>query len=259
MGVSDYHIRKIKKVSESRIICPECGKKTLYINTETGDYEDFDLSYCSECKIFFEYDDGYFTENDTEGLEKLQIQIKQDVFKPGKPTEEKKQNNKDLTKQEKYSIDIKDIAKRVKQQLQKEFPSCVFSVTIERYSGGQSLSVSLMKSNFKVIRDFKDIPEMAFFKLADHHYTKEQIEKMQSENYHQVNHYSFRDDFDPDNWNNGVFLTEQGHNLFKRVAEIVNYYNYDNSDIQTDYFDVNFYFHLNIGQWNKPYILEVKP
>jgi len=166
-------------------------------------------------------------------------------------------NNKELTKQEKYSMDIKDIAKQVKQQLKKEFPSCVFSVTIERYSMGQSLHVSLMKSSFKVIRDFKDISEMVLFKYTNSgRYTRDQIEKMQLENYHQLNHHLFYEKFDPDSWNNGVFLTEQGHNLFKRVCQMVNHYNYNDSDIQTDYFDVNFYFHLNIGQWNKPYILE---
>ena len=36
--------------------------------------------------------------------------------------------------------------------------------------------------------------------------------------------------------------------------QIVNQYNYDNSDSQTDYFDVNFYTHLNLGKWNKPFI-----
>ena len=29
--------------------------------------------------------------------------------------------------------------------------------------------------------------------------------------------------------------------------------NHDNSDIQTDYFDVGWYVDVNIGKWNKPY------
>jgi hypothetical protein len=32
--------------------------------------------------------------------------------------------------------------------------------------------------------------------------------------------------------------------------------NWNNSDIQTDYFDVGWYVYINIGKWNKPYILE---
>ena len=30
---------------------------------------------------------------------------------------------------------------------------------------------------------------------------------------------------------------------------------YDHSDIQSDYFDVAYYMNINIGKWNKPYIL----
>ena len=31
---------------------------------------------------------------------------------------------------------------------------------------------------------------------------------------------------------------------------------YDRSDIQTDYFDTAYYVDVNIGKWNKPYIVE---
>jgi hypothetical protein len=37
------------------------------------------------------------------------------------------------------------------------------------------------------------------------------------------------------------------------LIEEMNVGNYDNSDIQTDYFDVGWYIHLNIGRWDKPY------
>ena len=44
------------------------------------------------------------------------------------------------------------------------------------------------------------------------------------------------------------FLTE--------VFAALNEGNHNNSDIQTDYFDVGWYIDVNIGRWNKPYILE---
>jgi len=160
----------------------------------------------------------------------------------------------ELTKQEKYTMDLKDIAKQIKQQLKTEYPNCIFSVTIERYSMGQSLHVSLMQSDFKIIRDFKDIPEVAFLNIGTG-YTQEQIKQRQKENYHQLNHYSFNE-YDPNSWCNGVFLTKQGHDLFKRICKIINQYNYNDSDIQIDHFDVNFYLSLNIGKWNKDYILQ---
>jgi hypothetical protein len=31
---------------------------------------------------------------------------------------------------------------------------------------------------------------------------------------------------------------------------------YNNSDAQIDYFDVSYYYDINIGKWNKPYALE---
>ena len=40
----------------------------------------------------------------------------------------------------------------------------------------------------------------------------------------------------------------------KRIVEIADYYNYDNSNTQTDYYDVNFSFDLNLGKWNKEFI-----
>ena len=32
--------------------------------------------------------------------------------------------------------------------------------------------------------------------------------------------------------------------------------NHDNSDIQSDYFDVGWYVNIHVGKWDKPYILE---
>ena len=43
------------------------------------------------------------------------------------------------------------------------------------------------------------------------------------------------------------FLTE--------IMTAMNNGNHDNSDIQSDYFDVGWYVDVNIGKWNKPYIL----
>ena len=31
---------------------------------------------------------------------------------------------------------------------------------------------------------------------------------------------------------------------------------YDKSDAMTDYFDTAYYYHINVGKWNKPYIME---
>ena len=44
--------------------------------------------------------------------------------------------------------------------------------------------------------------------------------------------------------------------FLKEVFTVMNKGNHDNSDVQTDYFDVGWYVDVNIGQWNKPYTLE---
>ena len=59
-----------------------------------------------------------------------------------------------------------------------------------------------------------------------------------------VNPYWYQQHFDGDAL---AFLSE--------AMAAMNQGNHDNSDIQTDYFDVGWYTSINLGQWNKPYTL----
>lgn len=43
--------------------------------------------------------------------------------------------------------------------------------------------------------------------------------------------------------------------ILKPILEALNRGNYNNSDIQTDYFDVGWYVDVNIGRWNKPFVV----
>ena len=42
------------------------------------------------------------------------------------------------------------------------------------------------------------------------------------------------------------------------IELFANSYNYDHSDVYTDYFDRNFYLWLEIGKWNKPFIVNAR-
>lgn len=42
--------------------------------------------------------------------------------------------------------------------------------------------------------------------------------------------------------------------VFTQIADALNLNNHDNSDIQTDYFDVGHYVDLSIGRWDKPFV-----
>ena len=66
-----------------------------------------------------------------------------------------------------------------------------------------------------------------------------------SKDYMDVNPYWYKEHFD------GKAL-----DFLKEIFAAMNSGNHDRSDIQSDYFDVGWYVDVNIGSWNKPYILE---
>ena len=61
-----------------------------------------------------------------------------------------------------------------------------------------------------------------------------------------INEYWYQDHF-KDNPEALAFLSE--------VIPAMNNGNHDNSDIMTDYFDVCWYVSVNLGRWDKPYIV----
>ena len=63
--------------------------------------------------------------------------------------------------------------------------------------------------------------------------------------YSDVNPYWFQDHYDGDA---KAFLTE----AFKAL-KVAGWY--DNTDAQIDYFDTAYYCDINVGKWNKPYIV----
>jgi hypothetical protein len=155
---------------------------------------------------------------------------------------------------EKIDLGTTEIARRIRQQLKKEFPRCKFSVTSKYYSMGSSISINWMTWNTDPILPFEKIPEIAFLHLENHNYTKDQIKEMQQgEKYHQLNPYTLREEYKSDYWCNGVFLTEKAHRILQRVMAIVDQYNFDKSDSSTDYYFVNFSLNISIGKWDKPF------
>jgi hypothetical protein len=75
--------------------------------------------------------------------------------------------------------------------------------------------------------------------------SQEQIEYIRKNRSLDVNVYWYKEHF------SGKALS-----FLKEVITTMNGGNHDNSDIQTDYFDVGWYVDVNIGSWNKPYTVE---
>ncbi|QDP57890.1 MAG: hypothetical protein Unbinned1693contig1002_34 [Prokaryotic dsDNA virus sp.] len=155
-------------------------------------------------------------------------------------------------------LDTKEIAKRLRQEFKKRFPKTKFSVTMEYFSMGSSITITLMKTDLRVTRKFTEISEEILQDLMNRNYwNKETIKQSHESKSHQLNQYSFNDEFDESKWCNGVFLTKEGHELFQEVMKEVKKYHYDRSDAMTDYSDTNFFIHLNIGKWDKGFEQEV--
>jgi hypothetical protein len=77
--------------------------------------------------------------------------------------------------------------------------------------------------------------------------TDDRIAYFRNEQYMDVNPYWYQEHF------SGKAL-----NFLREVFTAMNNGNHDNSDIQTDYFDVGWYVDVNIGKWNKPYTVTTK-
>lgn len=56
-----------------------------------------------------------------------------------------------------------------------------------------------------------------------------------------------------------AFLSPHLTTTFKQIVDALNKGNHDNSDIQSDYFDVGWYVSVQIGAWNQPFLHVVPP
>jgi len=119
--------------------------------------------------------------------------------------------------------DAAEITKELRGAIKERYPECKFSVTCDKYSGGQSIAISLMSAPFDVFTE------------------TEEKEKGHS----QVNHYYIPD---------SKKYTEEAKKALYDVTKMVNEHNYNDSDATTDYFDTNFYLHLSVGKWDKPFV-----
>lgn len=117
-----------------------------------------------------------------------------------------------------------EIAKRVRKYLKQRFPNCKFSVRTKHFAGGSEIQVALMKAPFRAFQD-------------------EQIQ------YEPINHYVLLRSAD----NPGSFLTDDAYNVLREVALFILSYHRDDSAPEVDYFDINFYFDLSIGRYDKPF------
>jgi len=132
--------------------------------------------------------------------------------------------------------DITDIAKLIRTELKSRFPKCRFGVRIQRYAGGQSLTVHLMSAPFEAF-------------APDNEYSTGRGS--------QLNGYQLKKDYpgtaEKAGYCNGSVLTREAWEAMQYAVRYVNSYRYDDSDGMIDYFSTNFYTHYEIGRWDKSF------
>ena len=108
------------------------------------------------------------------------------------------------------------------------------SLSVRHHS---TLSLTLKSGKIDFIANSNRVCGNDFYQVA-------QGFKPNTSNYDSINPYWFHEHYDGDA---KAFLTE--------VMEAMNGGNWDKSDIQSDYFNVGWYVDVNIGKWDKPYIV----
>ena len=118
------------------------------------------------------------------------------------------------------NLSTKDVAARVREYVKMQWSQYKFSIRTQYYSGGSAIHLTLVSG-----------PEKAFKDGA----TRTYISTMRNV-----------EGFEKD-------LTEIVFHVMSDVCDFMQSYNYDDSDGMIDYFDTNFYSHVYVGDWNKPY------
>lgn len=115
-----------------------------------------------------------------------------------------------------------EICNLIRQWLKKTYPRYKFSVTRSNYD---SIYIFLLEADFEPFT--KDSGITTYVDLNVYHLDKERR------------------------------ITDRARDVMENVCSYAQSYNYDNSDVMTDYFDRNFYLNLGIGNYRKPYKLNL--
>lgn len=149
-------------------------------------------------------------------------------------------------KGENYNISLHttDITKLVRDYVKKHYPYCKFSITTRHCS---SITIGLMSapfSPFEKEEHVKDFIQEDIFRTG--HTSFYNVLKAQAT---QLNHFYIAND-----WR----LTKIARAILGDVIHFLQSYNYDHSDSMTDYFDTNFYVNLEIGRWDRAFVIKGK-
>lgn len=119
----------------------------------------------------------------------------------------------------------KEKSAAIRKALKAAFPGWKFSVRIEHH---QRLDVTILEAPIDLLAC-----------QVESRYTTD----LDRTKYTGVNHYHLDNQWLP-----------PARDDLRQIIDICNDGNHDNSDAQSDYFDVGWYFDLQIGCWDKPFV-----
>lgn len=114
------------------------------------------------------------------------------------------------------SLTTKDIGKIIRKYVKEKYQEYKFSIT----TSSLAIEVNLMEA-----------PESIFNKGLEKDYIP-------------INNH---------NISSSKELNSIGKSILNDLYSLLKSYNYNDSDAMIDYFDTNFYIHLRIGKWDKPF------
>lgn len=149
---------------------------------------------------------------------------------------------------------MKEIAKIIKQELQKKYSDCTFSVVKGGNAYCDTLDVCLMTSKRNPFQDYEVAVKDENFERyniwgkseTEQEQAKRYLKESLAGGYIQVNEFDIERSYK---------LSSFGKELFTYAKNLCDSFNFDDSDGMIDYFHRGFYDSFHIGKWNKKFEL----
>lgn len=147
---------------------------------------------------------------------------------------------------------VKEIAREARMLLKYEYPKCKFSIV----SDHNHITISLLEAPFKAVnyetrREWDKVNDEEVYRKIPF---SGRLNLYYGDFYPNRNYEDtdFRAPYNFDNEGEKM-ITKEAFDVLKRAVQVVSVYNWDRSDIQSDYFDVHFYLAVEIGRWDRDF------
>lgn len=168
------------------------------------------------------------------------------------------------------SLSTTDIAKKVREYAKYCYPDFKFSISCKYFSGGSSCSMDLMQSPYELtneeILDTWCRNNLTNYGRTEFYNGEEWVHEATEENIRKYKEWTKKKVYEDWQFNQyydfGKDMEERSPidiRVLSAIKDVMNYlqsFNWSDCDSSVDYFDVNFYYHISIGKYNKPCVVK---